>query len=68
MDETDHFLQQYILGKKWVNSKVQPQAEAMIDEEDEERSVEMDEYEARYNFRYEEPGGSTIKQFPREIP
>lgn len=27
----------------------------MIDEEDEQRSVEMDEYEANYNFRFQEP-------------
>ena len=77
MDKTDLFLRNYILDKKWVTSKhLGPNGEMlgnneeqeMIDEEDEQRSVEMDEYEAKYNFRYEEPGADKITQYPREIP
>lgn len=78
MDKTDLFLRNYILDKKWITSKYMgpdgelignnPEEQAMIDEEDEERSVEMDEYEAKYNFRYEEPGADKITQYPRQIP
>lgn len=27
----------------------------------------MDEYEAKYNFRFEEPDGDKIVQYPRKI-
>ena len=42
MDETDLFLKNYILDKKWLSSKIGEQknpVERKIDEEDEERSV-----------------------------
>ena len=71
MDKTDLFLRNYIVDKKWMSSKHQAIDQAdqqMIDEEDEQRSLEMDEYEAKYNFRFEEPGANTITQFPRTIP
>lgn len=41
------------------------ETQKMIDEEDEERSVEMDEFEVKYNFRFQEPGADTIIQYPR---
>jgi len=45
LDETDLFLKNYILNKKWLSSKLQQGYEPeqkQIDEEDEQRSVEMD--------------------------
>lgn len=68
LDETDLFLKDYILDKKWLTSKhkiKEDDNQEIIDEEDEERSLEMDQYEAEYNFRYEEPGGTSITQYPR---
>lgn len=71
MDETDIFLRDYILNKKWLSKHINGTKEAaqfnQIDEEDEERSIEMDEYEAKYNFRFEEPDGDKIVQYPRKI-
>lgn len=70
LDETDLFLKDYILDKKWLTSKHKVKEEdnqEIIDEEDEERSLEMDQYEAEYNFRFEEPGGTSITQYPREV-
>lgn len=49
LDETDLFLKNYILDKKWLSSKYKGKEDAeqkIIDEEDEERSQEMDAYEA----------------------
>lgn len=49
LDETDLFLKNYILDKKWLSSKHNGREDAeqkIIDEEDEERSQEMDAYEA----------------------
>jgi protein KRI1 len=63
-------LKDYILDKKWLTSKhkANPNEEQeVIDEEDEKRSQEMDQYEAEYNFRFEEPGGTTITQYPRQV-
>ena len=70
LDETDKFLRNYILDKKWVSSKYLTDFndQAMIDQEDEERSLEMDNFEAQYNFRYEEPDGNKIIQYPRDVP
>lgn len=75
LDSTDRFLKNYIINERWKASKMKenelPLAggkQEMIDEEDEERSVEMDEYEANYNFRFQEPGSEKIALYPREIP
>lgn len=49
LDETDLFLKDYILDKKWLTSKhkvKEDENQEIIDEEDEERSLEMDQYEA----------------------
>lgn len=49
LDETDLFLKDYILDKKWLSSQHNDKEDVeqkVIDEEDEERSQEMDVYEA----------------------
>lgn len=38
------------------------------DEEDERREDEMDNFEAEYNFRYEEPGADNILTYTRDHP
>jgi hypothetical protein len=32
-----------------------------VDKEDEKRDSEMDEYEAKYNFRFEEPNSENVQ-------
>lgn len=56
LDNTDKFLRNYILLQCWKDkqgdgtSKLQEQ----IDAEDEQREEEMEAYEAKCNFRFEE--------------
>jgi protein KRI1 len=74
MDKTDLFLRNYIINERWKSSKLGHGTalpgghDEMADEEDEMRSQEMDEYEANYNFRFQEPGADKIVQYPREVP
>lgn len=68
LDSTDKFLRNYILLQCWKDngtktSKVQEQ----IDREDEERDAEMEDYEQKYNFRFEEGTGAYITTHQREI-
>lgn len=62
LDQTDKFLRNYILLQCWKDkgnsgrSKLQEQ----IDNEDAARDEEMEEYEQKYNFRFEEGNGAYI--------
>jgi len=69
LDETDKFLRKYILTKGWIDkdeTKYTGYDEA--DEEDSLREDEMDNFEAEYNFRYEEPGATQVLTYSREHP
>lgn len=37
----------------------------LVDEEDDSELERQDEFEERYNFRFEEPGGTEIATYPR---
>jgi protein KRI1 len=69
LDSTDKFLRNYILLQCWkdkggnAKSKLQEQ----IDQEDEIRDKEMEEFEEKYNFRFEEGTGAYITTHQREV-
>lgn len=70
LNETDLFLKRYILSKGWVdasNDQSKKKVGKKVLKEDDERSEEMEDFEERYNFRFEEPGGTDIQTFPRQI-
>ncbi|KAJ2784876.1 Ribosome biogenesis protein Kri1 [Coemansia interrupta] len=67
------FLMNYILNRGWIDKSAsklsaEEQARLIVDNEEDQRNDEInDNFESRYNFRYEEEGGAHIKSYPREI-
>ncbi|KAJ2635600.1 Ribosome biogenesis protein Kri1 [Coemansia sp. RSA 1286] len=73
MDADQAFLMDYILNRGWVDKKTgklssEQEAKLIVDNEEDQKIVELtDNFESKYNFRYEEEGGAQIKSYPREI-
>ncbi|KAI8639130.1 KRI1-like family C-terminal-domain-containing protein [Parasitella parasitica] len=69
VDREEAFLMDYVLNRGWVDKKgdkVQTLDE--IDKEKEEEYLDdVDRFESKYNFRFEEEGASTIKTYSREV-
>ncbi|KAJ2388998.1 Ribosome biogenesis protein Kri1, partial [Coemansia sp. RSA 2559] len=72
-DKDQAFLMDYILNRGWVDKSSEDQtaemeAKAIVDNEEDEKDVEFaDNFESKYNFRYEEEGANQIKSYAREI-
>ena len=78
LDKTDKFLRDFILKEGWKANtmeeanddhyeKYRAKKEKM-DGEDEDRDSEMDRYESKYNFRYEEKNASYLTTHGRDAP
>ncbi|GAB6022285.1 hypothetical protein CHUAL_006411 [Chamberlinius hualienensis] len=75
LNEDDKFLVDYILNKKYIvpNCKVKnriPTYDEIIkdsNEDDDHFSDEQDNFEHKYNFRFEEPDQEFIKRYPRTM-
>ncbi|GFR40096.1 hypothetical protein Agub_g644 [Astrephomene gubernaculifera] len=78
----DKFLKEYILNKGWVDrdddyvpsyrevvgeEEEEDGGAGVDDEEDEAYLRQMDAFEAKYNFRFEEPGADRIVTHPRVV-
>lgn len=64
----DKFLRDYILNKKYLeNSNIPTYEEIVALSEDEKEVEQQDEYEHKYNFRFEEPDSEFIKRYPRNL-
>ena len=79
LDDGEKFLRTYILQEGWKDKgqkiklpktdREKPlvkKADAGVDEEDEKREGEMDNFEVKYNFRFEDPNAATITTYARE--
>ncbi|KAJ1885579.1 Ribosome biogenesis protein Kri1, partial [Coemansia sp. IMI 209127] len=72
-DNDQAFLMDYILNRGWVDKSSEDQtaemeAKVIVDNEEDEKDVEFaDNFESKYNFRYEEEGANQIKSYAREI-
>lgn len=64
----DAFLMDYVLNRGWVDKKSEktPILQEVDEEKDEEYLDNVDRFESKYNFRFEEEGASTIKTYARD--
>lgn len=68
LSNDDKFLRDYILNQKYIENGEESAIKDIVGISDDEQEVEkQDEYEQKYNFRYEEPDTDFIKRFPRKI-
>jgi protein KRI1 len=70
LDSTDKFLRNYILLQCWKDKGNGNKSglQEKIDKEDEDRDEEMDAFEQKYNFRFEEGTGAYLTTFQRQAP
>ncbi len=69
LDNTDKFLRNYILLEGWKDKfKGVGKLQEQIDREDQERDQEMEIFEEKYNFRFEDQTGTYITTHSREVP
>ncbi|CAO3639017.1 unnamed protein product [Cunninghamella blakesleeana] len=71
----DAFLMNYVLNRGWVDKKGKsnPTYDDIVNfsiskDEDEHYLEDVDRFESKYNFRYEEPGSTDIITHAREVP
>merc|ERR1712045_885693 len=76
LDEGEKFLKDYILNKRYLdqdNDEYVPSYDEIVHDSDEdlsedERNVEkQEEFEHKFNFRFEEPDEDFIKGYPRTV-
>jgi protein KRI1 len=68
VNRDDAFLMDYVLNRGWVDKKSEktPILEEVDEEKDEEYLDNVDRFESKYNFRFEEEGAATIKTYARD--
>lgn len=68
LPKADQFLKDYIVNKRYMDhTNVSTYEDVVGLSEDEEEVEVQNEFEQKYNFRFEEPDNEYIKRFPRNI-
>ncbi|EPX74545.1 krr family protein [Schizosaccharomyces octosporus yFS286] len=70
-EQDESFLANYMLSRGWRTSDNRiPSYEEIVQEVDADNQFDetADNFETKYNFRYEEAGGSEIASHPRDVP
>ncbi len=65
LSDKDNFLRKYILEQGWIEQDGDFGKDARVDQEDSEREDEIEGYEKKYNFRYEEDGADQVMTYER---
>lgn len=69
LDENDKFLWNYVSNDGWIDEEKKESGHATYEElvESDDSDQQADNFEAAYNFRFEDPEGNTIVTHPRNI-
>ncbi|KAI6649347.1 Protein KRI1-like [Oopsacas minuta] len=70
LNEEDKFLRDYLLEKRHLGVEVGEGSDgdqSQFDDQDLEQLDEADEFERKYNFRFEEDDSSLVARYPRNI-
>ncbi|KAL4236583.1 KRRI-Interacting protein 1 [Mactra antiquata] len=77
LDDGEKFLKNYILNRQYLDKdddEYVPSYDDIVNEneeenlsEEEELLVKQDDFERKYNFRFEEPDAAEVKTFPRQF-
>ena len=69
LSKNERFLRNYILSEGWLDKNTTGLNKnlLLIDKEDEENEDKFDEFENKYNHRFEEEGGANITTYQRNI-
>lgn len=71
LDENEEFLKDYILNQRWREDRIDNftylDSSKHIDAIDEEHLEKAEDFEHKYNYRFEEEDGSKIITYPRKI-
>lgn len=65
-DPNEQFLLDYVLNRGWIDHNQGPSAKFHSDSEENDYS-EVEEFERKYNFRYEDPEGGAIVTHSRNL-
>ena len=68
LSKDEKFLRDYLLNKKYLDDDQDPAADADDDLDDDQAQIaNQEDFETKYNFRFEEPDAEFIKRYPRTI-